>query len=94
MKTTLQELKSAIKDYVYYQVRVNTTGNHTYETIANNIWKEKLAPFIKNEDIQDWTKDIKTKFLDNPYVRFEISEKQAYCLAKSFATLNPNTISL
>jgi len=92
--TTIQSLKQSIIDYVNYVVKANTTGNRdTYDTISNNVWKEQIAPFVVNEEIKTWESDIKKKFTDNPYLRFAISEKQAYCLARAWASLNPETIT-
>lgn len=91
-QTTIQELKKALLDYNFYVVKNNTTGNHTYDQIANSIWAEKIAPFVKNENITTWESDIKAKFCDNVYVRYNISEKQAFCLARAFACINQETI--
>ena len=60
--------------------------------MANSVWREEIKPFVKNEDITTWESDIKKRFLDNPYVKNEISEKQAFCLARAFQVLNPETI--
>jgi hypothetical protein len=73
-------------------VKSNTTRNTVYEQMANAVWNEEIAPFVKDENITTWEIDIKKKFIDNPYVRFSMSEKQAYCLARAFATINPETI--
>lgn len=93
MTTTIQDLKKAIIEYVKWVAKQNETGNNTYEQVANSVYVEKIHPFVKNEEITGWEKDIKKKFFDNPYVRFEISEKQAYCLARAFASINQDTIT-
>jgi hypothetical protein len=93
MKTTIQNLKKSIITYVDYVVKANTQGNQNmYESIANKVWNEEVAPFVKNENITSWESDIKNKFCNNPYVKFSISEKQAYCLARAFAAINPETV--
>ena len=90
---TIQELKKSLITYVDYVVKANTTGNRDlYDKMSNKVWNEEIAQFVKNENITSWEKDIKTKFCDQPYLRFAISEKQAYCLAKAFANINPETI--
>lgn len=73
-------------------VKSNTTRNTVYKDMANTVWSEEIQPFVINEDITTWEKDIKVKFLDNPYVRFQMSEKQAFCIARAFASINPETI--
>lgn len=90
--TTLQSLKQSIIKFVDYMVKDNTTKNHVYEQMANNVYREEIMPFVKNEEIETWEADIKKKFLDNPYVRFNISDRQAFCLARAFANINPETI--
>lgn len=92
MKATVQDLKKSIIKYVGYMVKDNTTKNHAYEEIANDIYRKEIAPFVVNENITTWESDIKKKFFDNPYVRFDISEKQAWCLANAFSKINPETI--
>lgn len=91
MKTTIQNIKVAIIRYVSYMVKSNTTANRTYEGMAETVWREEIAPYVVNEEIDTWESDIKKKFIDNPYVRFDISEKQAFCLARAFAKINPDT---
>lgn len=91
--TSINNLKVAIIDYINYVVKANTTGNSTYESVSNNVWREQIAPYVKNEAITTWELDIKKKFVDNPYCRYAISEKQAYCLARAYAQLNPETIT-
>jgi hypothetical protein len=92
MATSVQNLKASLIKFVDYMVKCNTTQNTTYEQMANTVWAEEIQPFLVNENITTWEIDIKKKFIDNPYVRFNISEKQAYCLAKAFANINPETI--
>jgi hypothetical protein len=92
MTTTIQNLKVSLIKFIDYMVESNTTQNTVYEQMANTVWNEEIKPFVINEDITTWESDIKKKFIDNPYVRFSMSEKQAYCLAKAFATINPETI--
>jgi hypothetical protein len=91
---TIQEIKQALIEYNYRLVFANKTmGSSTMQQdIADDIWAEKLAPFIKNETITSWEKDIQEKML-NPYCKWTISEKQAYCLARAFAQINPGTIN-
>lgn len=91
MKTNIQNIKAAIIDFVRHTVKSNITRNTVYEQIANQVWREKIAPYVINEEITTWESDIKKKFIDNPYVRFDISEKQAFCLARAFANINPDT---
>lgn len=94
MTTTIQQLKQAIITHVNYTVKANTTGNRDlYEGIADTTWKEEIMPYVVNEEITTWELDIKKKFIDQPYVRFGISEKQAYCLARAWAAINPSTIT-
>ena len=73
-------------------VKSNTSQNTVYEQMANTVWSEEIQPFLVNENITTWEIVLKKKFIDNPYVRFSMSEKQAYCLAKAFALINPETI--
>lgn len=92
-RTTIQKLKVSIIKYVDYVVKANTTGNRDlYDKISNKVWAEEITPFVKNENITSWELDIKKKYLDEPYLRYNVSEKQAYCLAKAFASINPETI--
>lgn len=91
MKTNIQNVKAAIIKYVDYMVKSNTTRNTNYEQMADQVWREEIAPYVVNEEITTWESDIKKKFIDNPYVRFDISEKQAFCLARAFAKINPDT---
>lgn len=80
-------------DYVMNVVDANTQGNRTlYEQMSDKVWNEEIAPFVKNENITTWELDIKKKFINNPYVSYRISEKQAFCLARAFQVLNPHTI--
>lgn len=91
--TTIQNLKSSIINYVANVVDANTQGSRTiYEQLSDKIWNEEIAPFVKNENITSWEIDIKKKFIDNPYVAYPISEKQAFCLARAFQQLNIETI--
>lgn len=90
--TTIQNLKNAIIRFVNYTVKSNTTANSTYEGMANTVWREEIAPYVANDEITTWEADIKKKFIDNPYVRYDISEKQAYCLARAWASINHETI--
>lgn len=90
---TLNQIKVSIIKFVEYQVKSNTTANQIYEQMANDVWCNEIAPFVKNENITSWEADIQKKFIDNPYVRFTISDKQAYCLARAYAALNPETIN-
>lgn len=90
--TTIQNLKKSLLTYVDYMVKSNTTKNDVYERMANNVWNEEVRPYVLNEEITTWEADIKKRFLDDPYVRFNMSEKQAYCLARAFAAINPETI--
>lgn len=92
MFTTVQDLKKAIQEYVYYVVKSNTTANSNYEKISDNIYNEKIKPFVVNENITTWESDIKKRFMDNPYAKFEISEKQAFCLARAYQAINTETI--
>lgn len=91
--TTIKDLKSAIIEYVDYLVKSNTTSNAIYETMANNVYANQIQPFVKNETITTWEADIQKKFFNNPYCKFQISEKQAYCLARAFAQINHDTIT-
>ena len=88
---TIQQIKAALLDFNRYMVTANR-GNGIYEDLANTVWNDKILPFVKNETIGTWESDIQKKFIDNPYVRFEMSEKQAYCLARAYAAINPETI--
>lgn len=92
MTTSIQNIKTAIIDYVDYLVKANA-GNATYEQMANMVWQEQIQPYVKNENITTWEADIQKKFINNPYVRFSISEKQAFCLARAFAAINTETIT-
>jgi hypothetical protein len=92
MTTSIQKLKGSLIKFVDYMVKGNTTQNTIYEQMANTVWSEEIQPFLVNENITTWEVDIKKKFIDNPYVRFSMSEKQAYCLARAFAAINPETI--
>lgn len=94
MTTTIQSLKQAIIEYNNYQVKCMETRNHTYENIADSIYREKIFPYVKNENIDTWELDIKKRFLDDPYCRLIISDKQAYCLARALQKLNPETITV
>lgn len=87
-KITIQQLKDSLIKYNNFVVKSNTTGNHTYESMAQNVWANEIFPFIPNENVTTWELDIKKKFIDNPYCRYEMSEKQAYCLARAYANLN------
>jgi hypothetical protein len=91
---TIQDIKQALIEYNYRLVFANKTmgSRSMQQDIADEIWNEKLAPFIKNETITSWEKDIQEKML-NPYCKWAISEKQAYCLARAFAQINPETIN-
>lgn len=89
---SIQTLKTGIINYVDFLVKANQ-GNGIYETMANDVWQNEIQPFVKNETITTWEADIQKKFINNPYVRFSISEKQAYCLARAFAAINPNNIT-
>ncbi len=93
MKTSIQELKKAIIEFVGYRNDAQRGNTNLYDRMADQLWNEKIGPFVKNEKIETWEQDIQKRFLDNPYVRFAISEKQAYCLARAFAAINPETIS-
>ena len=91
---TINDIKKSIITYVNYVVKANTTSNRDlYEGISDTIWNEEIKPFVINEEITTWESDIKKKFIDQPYVRFGISEKQAYCLARAWAAINPTTIT-
>lgn len=92
MTTSIQNIKSSIIDYVDYLVKSNS-GNAIYEQMANTVWQEQIQPFVVNENITSWGSDIQKKFINNPYVKYPISEKQAYCLARAFAAINPETIT-
>lgn len=90
--TTIQNLKKSLLAYVDYMVKFNTTKNSVYENLANKVWSEEVKPYVLNEEITTWEADIKKRFLDDPYVRIKMSEKQAYCLARAFAAINSETI--
>jgi hypothetical protein len=92
---TIQTIKQALIEYNYRIVFANKTmgSRSMQQDIADEIWNEKLAPFIKNETITTWEKDIQEKML-NPYCKWAISEKQAYCLARAFQSINQDTISI
>jgi hypothetical protein len=93
-QVTTNQLKASIISYVNYIVKANTTGNRDlYEGIADTTWREEIKPFVINEEITTWESDIKKKFIDQVYLRFSISEKQAYCLARAWAAINPSTIT-
>lgn len=92
MSTTIQNLKKSLLTYVDYMVKSNTTKNPIYENLANRVWREEVKPYVLNEEITTWEADIKKRFLDDPYVRVNMSEKQAYCLARAFAAINSETI--
>jgi hypothetical protein len=91
--TTIKSLKESIIEYVDYLVKSNTTSNAIYENMANDVYANQIQPFVKNEAITTWEADIQKRFLNNPYCKFQISEKQAYCLARAFAQINSETIS-
>lgn len=96
MKATIQTIKKALITYNAYVVKANTSmGSKTIgEDIANQIWDEELRPYLLNETITTWEKDIQEKMINNSSCRWYISEKQAYCLARAFAQINPETISI
>ena len=93
MTTTIQDLKKAIIEYVDYLVKANTSTNAIYETMANDVYANHIQPFVRDENVATWESDIQKKFFNNPYVRFTISEKQAFCLARAFAAINQDTIT-
>lgn len=92
MTTSTQNIKKSIIDYVDYLVKANS-GNAIYETMANDVWQNEIQPYVKNETITTWEADIQKKFINNPYVKFSISEKQAFFLARALAAINPDTIT-
>jgi hypothetical protein len=93
-QVTINQIKSSIITYVNYVVKANTTGNRDlYESMSDNVWREEIKPYVVNEEITTWESDIKKKFIDQVYLRFSISEKQAYCLARAWAAINPSTIT-
>lgn len=63
-----------------------------YDSLSDNVWREEIMPYVQNESIDGWEKDIQAKFCNQPYQKFVISEKQAYCLAKAFQRINQYTI--
>lgn len=81
-------MKASLIKYNDYSVKAITTANATYESMAANVWSTEIFPFIQNEKITTWEADIKNKFIDNPYCRMVMSEKQAYCLARAYAAIN------
>lgn len=91
--TSLQNLKVSLIDYSSYIAKSNTTGNSTYSQIADDIYAEKIQPFVKNIAITTWEADIQKRIIDNPYSKIILSEKQAYCLARAYQLLNPETIN-
>lgn len=91
-QTTIISLKQAIITYVSYYVQNNKMRNSVYADMADDIYREKIAPFVIKENIEGFESDIKRRFLDDPSVKFNISEKQAYCLARAFMNANPDTI--
>lgn len=89
---TINELKTSIMSYVRFMVKKTKYGNNTYQDVADTIYRDEIYPYVKNDNITGWEVDIKGKFLNGINVPYEISEKQAYCLARAFAQLNPETI--
>lgn len=51
MKTNIQNLKAAIIEFVSYMVKSNTTRNTIYEQMADRVWREKIAPYVVNQEI-------------------------------------------
>lgn len=90
--TTIQNLKVALLEFSKLMADSNTSRNETYAQIADNVWREKIYPFIKNENVTTWESDIIKKIINNPYTRLALSEKQAYCVAAAYQRINQETI--
>lgn len=93
---TIQQIKQSLISYNCSIVKSNTTmsSKTMAEDIANQVWDEELRPYLLNETITSWEKDIQEKMINNTSCRWFISEKQAYCLARAFQAINPDTISV
>lgn len=91
--TTLQDLKKSLINYTEWVVKSNTYKNGTYGQISNKIWNEQIAPFVKDETLTGFKADIAKKIINNPYTRFPLSEKQAYCVVTEWANNEKNLIS-
>lgn len=90
--TTVKSLRNSLLRYVDYIVRANTSNNDNYFQKADEVWDNEIDPFVRYKNITSWERDIKNRFIDDSNVRFNMSKKQADCLASAFQKLNPETI--
>ena len=90
--TTVKSLRNSLLRYVDYIVKANTSNNDNYFQKADEVWDNEIEPFVYDKNITTWERDIKNRFIDDSNVRFNMSKKQADCLASAFQKLNPETI--
>ena len=90
--TTVKSLRNSLLRYVDYIVKANTSHNDSFMKKAENVWDNEIGPSVYHKNITSWERDIKNRFIDDSNVRFNMSKKQADCLASAFQKLNPETI--